>query len=77
MSTDAIAYINGTSFYCYSCGTSAMKEYDNEEFMPMFWWDETDRPIYCAECEALIPLALTPEGREYVARLDEESEEET
>jgi hypothetical protein len=42
-------------------------EITRDDPLAIFPDTESDTPTHCAECEALIPHALTPEGYEYVS----------
>jgi hypothetical protein len=56
---DVIGYIVSGTYYCPDCTPST-----GDDASPIFADSETDSFSHCAECEDLIPEALTEEGRE-------------
>lgn len=40
---------------------------EGDDWEPTGYWHETDYPVHCDSCEALIVTTLTEEGRAYVA----------
>lgn len=51
---------------CADSGDRAGAAIDGDEWEPISYHHETDTPVHCDSCDALIFTALTPDGKEYV-----------
>lgn len=69
-------YVTCDDALCADCAPAGFAESDYSEWEGFDGWSEpiaifpsteSDTPTHCAECEALIPHDLTPDGLAYVA----------
>ena len=61
-------YLNCDTAVCVDCAPTPTDETDCDDGYPAPIYDdmESDTPTHCANCEALIPHALTDDGYRYV-----------